>query len=282
MLVGSIINAPLSIKSNKDNNTMFPSTLKEVSSIDELLTKCIHMELQQQHPNNFNSNNSSSSNDMNEWMIMEMALLLYMGEINDAFLLWRRNTAPINNNTNNGTHHPSLLEGDNESVVVNNRNNETQANGLELVWKIGAAMIQHDATSAFAAMQEMLQDDTIPKPLNRAILFEIKESYRVRMASQIGTVYSKIQLNVAAEKLGFCMEEEACLIYLQSMGWIVCESVTTSGCYLSPPPKKSSAVLNPSVAQQEEQKQSGTYSTQQSISMLTDIVTFLERKRVNA
>ena len=66
---------------------MFPSSFEEEPSIQDVLVKCVNVELQQQQhddPNNYNTN---------EWLILEMAVLLYMGNLNDAFLLWRR-TAP--------------------------------------------------------------------------------------------------------------------------------------------------------------------------------------------
>ena len=229
--------------------------------MQDVLTKCINLELSQ-HQQQQNDETLATTNNYNkdEWLVVEMAVLLYMGKLNDAFLLWRR-TVPNN----------SATTGENDSNNNNIMSNE-RPEGLKKLWRVGSAMFQYESNAAFKEIHDILnnQTNTIPQPLNQTIMLQIEEAYRERIIQTLSKVYHKIHVNVATEKLGFNANQE-CLMYLQNVGW----SVTgADSMYLSPPARvnntdKKADTLNGA-------------STQQNIAMLSDIVTFLERKRVNA
>merc|ERR1712232_775015 len=121
----------------------FPSNFKEESSIQDILTKCIDFELSQHQHQHQNDHTNNYNKD--EWLTMEMAVLLYMGKLNDAFLLWRR-AGTVN-----------TQQGQEE---------EERAEGLNLLWRIGSAMFQHESAAAFKAIHDILLHTMLPRPLN--------------------------------------------------------------------------------------------------------------------
>jgi len=134
-----------------------------------------------------------------------------------------------------------------------------RSESLQEIWKVGSAMVAHDSIQAISHLKQI--QSSPPSPLSSTIISEILEKYRERVSEHLSTGYTKLNPKYAAEKLGYDNSAES-LLYLEKIGW------TLQGAFLTPPVR--TAVGAKDVKGVEK------------IGMLTDIVSFMEKERMNA
>mmetsp|Transcript_2293 Transcript_2293/g.2963 ORF Transcript_2293/g.2963 Transcript_2293/m.2963 type:complete len:222 (-) Transcript_2293:125-790(-) len=213
-------------------SSSFPTSFREnPSQVEEIALLCVSRELNQPDPY---SNADGSEIQLDEILVMEMACYLYLGQINNAWHLWRR-TLPSSNGKN------------------------YRSESLEKIWGVGSAMLGHDSIKAITCLKELTTSP--PAPLSPTIITELLDKYRERISDNLSSGYMKLNVDCAAEKLGFENLPDT-VDYLEKRGW------TSQGIFLTPPRRTMGG----------EMEVKGV----EKMAMLTDIVSFMEKDRMNA
>jgi len=207
----------------------FPTSLNDRSHAEEIVRYCENREFRLFLPHDASADDRKTE-ILGQVLVMEMSALLYLGQIHEAWHLWRR------------TH------------------NSTRPN-LSKIWTVGAAMLAQDSSLAISNLEKLKSDG--PRPLTEEIIRDIVLTYRERVSEALAKVYEKLHVDRAAEKLGF-ESAELVVSYLENRGWT---RSGEGGVFLAPPKKE---------------KEVCSVALKQGLERITDIVSFLERERLNA
>lgn len=208
--------------------------------------------------------------------VAELAALLHLGDYVHARHLWRRHrpapggSDPADKTTGGGS-------------GATEESSDPELRQLARLWAAAKSMIGDEPAAAYAALDGCTSSGLEPLATYAG---EVRGSYRVRCVRRMGKAYDRMKTESCRAWFGYGDGEDGTMIEeLKRRGWSVEETAGEGGgdakLLVTPPLDWEPEEVEEDEMDAKEDAEAGRGDYGERIKSLTEIVSFMERKRLN-
>lgn len=196
--------------------------------------------------------------------VTELAALLHLGDYVHARHLWRRHSST-----------PGIEPADGAAED----SSDPELRQLALLWTAARSVISDEPKAAYAALDRCKSSGVEPLATYAA---EVRGSYRERCVRRMGVAYDRMRVESCQAWFGYAEGEDGTMIEeLEGRGWSQEAGEGEKFLLVPPPPGWEPEEEEEDAMDANENAGAAGDDYNDRIKSLTDIVSFMERKKLN-